>query len=240
MADFVRNKIVCRFGIPESIVTYNATNLNSDLKRKICEKFRIDHRNSTAYRSQMNEAVEVANKNIKRILRKIVDNHRQWQKKLSFALLGYQITMRTSTGATPYILVYGTEAVIPAEAEIPSLRVIQEAKLEDTEWIRVRQEQLILTDEKRMDTVCHGQLYQNRMANAFNKKVKPHQFIPGQLVLKKIFPHQEESARSLPSVVGRSSDLGRYGWKSQHEAYQLRHNQEILCLKTIELSFGCN
>ncbi|XP_075084916.1 uncharacterized protein LOC142168151 [Nicotiana tabacum] len=98
-----------------------------------------------------------------------------------------------STGPTPYMLVYGTEVVIPAEDKILSLRVIQEAKLDDAEWIRIRQEQLKLINEKRIDAVCHGQLYQNRMANAFNKKVKPRQFATAQLVLKKIFPHQEEA-----------------------------------------------
>nr|XP_033517704.1 uncharacterized protein LOC117281954 [Nicotiana tomentosiformis] len=103
----------------------------------------------------MNGAVEAANKNIKRILLKIVDNHRQWHEKLSFALLVYRTTMRTSSGATPYMLVFGTEAVIHAEVEIPSLRFIQEAKLDDAEWIRIRQEQLILIDKKRMDDVCH-------------------------------------------------------------------------------------
>ncbi|XP_070045199.1 uncharacterized protein [Nicotiana tomentosiformis] len=41
--------------------------LNSDIMREISEKFRIFHRNSTAYRPQMNGAVEAANKNIKRI-----------------------------------------------------------------------------------------------------------------------------------------------------------------------------
>ncbi|XP_075103620.1 uncharacterized protein LOC142178191 [Nicotiana tabacum] len=91
------------------------------------------------------------------------------------------------------MLVYGTKVVIPAEVEIPSLRVIQEAKLDDAEWIGVRQEQLMLIDEKKLDAVCHGQLYQNRMASAFNKRVKPRQLIPGQLVLKKIFPHQEKA-----------------------------------------------
>ncbi|XP_070034578.1 uncharacterized protein [Nicotiana tomentosiformis] len=104
----------------------------------------------------MNREVEVANRNIKRILRKIVDNYRQWHEKLAFALLGYRTTMRTSIGAMPYMLVYDTEAVIPAEVKIPSLRVIQEANLDDAEWIHVRQEYLILIDEKRMDVVCHG------------------------------------------------------------------------------------
>ena len=57
---------------------------------------------------------------------------------LPYALLGYQTTVRTSTGATPYLLVYGTEAFIPAEVEIPSLRIIQEAELSNVEWVRKR------------------------------------------------------------------------------------------------------
>ncbi|XP_070001991.1 uncharacterized protein [Nicotiana sylvestris] len=91
------------------------------------------------------------------------------------------------------MLVYGTEAVIPAEVEIPSLRVIQEAELDDAEWVKSRYEKLALIDEKRMNVVCHGQLYQNRMSRAFNKRVKPRKFTPGQLVLKKIFPYQDEA-----------------------------------------------
>ncbi|XP_075101683.1 uncharacterized protein LOC142177117 [Nicotiana tabacum] len=133
VADFVRNNIVCRFGILESIITDDAANLNSYLMRKVCEKFRIVHRNSIAYRPQMNGEFEAGNKNIKRILQKIVDNHRQWHKMLPFTLLGYRTTMRTSIGATSYIFVDNTEVVIPAEVKIPSLRVIQEAKLADVE-----------------------------------------------------------------------------------------------------------
>ena len=62
--DFVKNNIIFRFGIPESIITDNGTNLNSDLMRSMCEKFKINHRNSTTYRPQMNGAGEAANKNI--------------------------------------------------------------------------------------------------------------------------------------------------------------------------------
>ncbi|XP_069152701.1 uncharacterized protein [Solanum lycopersicum] len=90
----------------------------------ICEQFKVTHPNSTAYRPQMNGAVEAANKNIKKILRRIIDNHRGWHEMLPYTLLGYRTTVRTSIGATTYLLVYGTEVVIPAEVEIPSLRII--------------------------------------------------------------------------------------------------------------------
>ena len=75
LADFVRNNLICRFGVPESIITDNGENFNSHLMRDICEQFKITHRNSTTYHPQMNRAVEAANKNIKKILRKMIDNN---------------------------------------------------------------------------------------------------------------------------------------------------------------------
>ncbi|XP_070004996.1 uncharacterized protein [Nicotiana sylvestris] len=91
------------------------------------------------------------------------------------------------------MLVYGAEAVIPAEVEIPFLRIIQEVELSNAEWIRSHYEQLALIDGKIVNAVCHGQFYQNRMSRAFNKRVKPRQLALRQLVLKKIFPHQDEA-----------------------------------------------
>ncbi|XP_059285852.1 uncharacterized protein LOC132039379 [Lycium ferocissimum] len=93
--------------------------------------FRITHQNSTAYRLQMNGTVEAANKNIKRILRKMTDSKKCWHEQLPYALLGYRTTARTSTGVTLYLLVYGTEAFVPAEVKIPSMRIIQEVELDN-------------------------------------------------------------------------------------------------------------
>ncbi|XP_070010252.1 uncharacterized protein [Nicotiana sylvestris] len=120
------------------------------LMGEICEQFKIMHRNSTPYQPKGNGAVEAANKNIKKILRKMIQSSRKWHEKLSFALFGYRTTVRTTIGATPYLLVYGTEAVILAEVEIPSLRIIVEAKIEDSEWVKTHLEQLTLIDKKRM------------------------------------------------------------------------------------------
>jgi len=94
VVDFVREHIVCRFGVPELIITHNAANLNNDLIKVMCETLKIKHRNSTTYRLQMNRVVEAANKNIKKVLRKMVDHYKQWNEKLPFALLGYCTTVR--------------------------------------------------------------------------------------------------------------------------------------------------
>ena len=39
-------------------------------------------------------------------------------------------------------------------------------------------------DEKRMDALFHTQIYQRRIARAFNKKVKPEKIKAGDMVLK--------------------------------------------------------
>ncbi|XP_070030260.1 uncharacterized protein [Nicotiana sylvestris] len=44
VADFVKDRIVYRFGVPESIITNNASNINSDLMKAICEAFKNKHR----------------------------------------------------------------------------------------------------------------------------------------------------------------------------------------------------
>ncbi|PKI36104.1 hypothetical protein CRG98_043506 [Punica granatum] len=106
-------------------------------------------------------------------------NYKDWHEMLPYALLAYRTSIRTSTGATPYSLVYGMEAVLPIDVEIPSMRILAEAELEEAEWARQRYDQLNLIDEKRLKALCHGQCYQQRMARAFNAKT----FSEGAIIL---------------------------------------------------------
>jgi len=151
----------------------------------------------------MNGVVEAANKNIKKIIQKIVVTYKDWHEMLSFALHAYRTTVRTSTEATPYSLVYGMEAVMPLEVEIPSLRLLMDSELEEAEWANVRYEQLNLISEKRVAAICHHQLYQKRMAKAYDKKVRPCMFQEGDLVLKKLLSLPgENQSKWAPNYEG--------------------------------------
>src|ERR1051325_8566122 len=134
-----------------------------------------------------------ANKNIKKIVQKMVITYKDWHEMLPFALHGYRTSVRTSTGATPFYLVYGMEAVLPVEVEIPSMRVLMEDKLSEAEWCQSRYDQLNLIEEKRLTALCHGQLYHRRMKKAFDKKVRPRVFREGGLVLRNIISLNSDS-----------------------------------------------
>ena len=43
-------------------------NLNNKMMKEICKDFKIQHHNSMPYRPKMNRAIEVANKNIEKIV----------------------------------------------------------------------------------------------------------------------------------------------------------------------------
>ncbi|RDX78660.1 hypothetical protein CR513_41032, partial [Mucuna pruriens] len=64
-------------------------------------------------------------------------------------------------------------------------------------------EQLNLIEEKRLTALCHRQLYQKRIKNAFDKKARPRIFKEGDLVLKKILLNARDHRRKwMPKYEG--------------------------------------
>lgn len=151
----------------------------------------------------MNGVVEAANKNIKKIVQKMVVTYKDWHEMLPYALHGYRTSVRTSTGETPFSLVYGMEAVLPIEVEIPSLRILRDIELDESEWIQNRLDQLNFIDEKRLAAVCHGQINQKRMRKSFDKRVRPQNYQVGDLVLKRIIlPQGDPRGKWTPTYEG--------------------------------------
>ena len=149
VAKFIRSHIICRYGVPYELISDRRVHFKGEVDTLI-QEYGIQHHRSSAYRPQTNEAVEVANKNIKRILRKMVETSRDWSEKLPFSLWAYRTSSHTFIGATPYYLVYGMEAVLPVEIEMRSLRVAFEQQIFEIEWAQIHYDQLSHLDERRL------------------------------------------------------------------------------------------
>ena len=105
---------------------------------ELYEEFKIVHHNSSPYKPKMNGIFEAANKNIKKIIQKMVLTYKDWHEMLPFALHEYFTSIHTSTGETPFSFVYGMEAMLPVEVEIPFLCVIIKTMLLEAEWVHNR------------------------------------------------------------------------------------------------------
>ena len=68
---FIKNQLICRYGVPDKIIIDNGSNLNNKMMKDLCSEFKIAHHNSSPYRPKMNGVVEAANKNIKKIIQKM-------------------------------------------------------------------------------------------------------------------------------------------------------------------------
>ncbi|KAK4388287.1 hypothetical protein Sango_2435300 [Sesamum angolense] len=81
----------------------------------------------------------------------VAKSKRDWHERIGEALWAYRTTVRTPTQATPYALVYGVEAVLPLEQQIPSLRITIQEGLTEEENAQIRLEELEALDEKRLE-----------------------------------------------------------------------------------------
>ena len=75
------------------------------------------------------------------------------------------------------------EVIIPTEIGMPTLR-IDIPEQPNTEFVI---KDLDMTDELRKATVVRIESYHHRLANLYNRRVKPRMFHPGDLVLRKVF-----------------------------------------------------
>ena len=114
----------------------------------------------------------------------MIEIYYDWANKLSFALWGYRTTVRTSTEATPFSLVYGTEVVLPIEVEMKFLKVIVKVDLPEAKWVEQRLAQLNLIENERLKALYHTQLYHRRIVRAFDKRVRQHDIKVGDWVLR--------------------------------------------------------
>lgn len=138
----MKKEIICHYKVPNKIIIDNGPNLNNKMMKELCKNFKIEHHNSSSHRPKMNGGIEATNKNIKKIVGKMVGTCKDWHGMLSFALHGYHTSVPTSTRETPFSLVYGMNVVLPIKVEIPSLSILTDVKIDEVEWVQARLVQL--------------------------------------------------------------------------------------------------
>ena len=101
-------------------------------------------------------------------------------------------TPRTPTGETPFRLTYGTEAVIPVEVGVTSIKreVFNEESNNDHLWIN-----LDCLDEVRDKVSNRMTKYQQKMVVYYNKRVKLRRLDISDLVLRKVTLATRDSAQ---------------------------------------------
>ncbi|KAL2245985.1 UNVERIFIED_CONTAM: hypothetical protein Sindi_2866700 [Sesamum indicum] len=132
---------------------------------------------------QSNGQVEVVNRTILQHLKTRLSSKGSWLDELPRVLWAYRTTPRLSTGETPFYLVFGTEALIPAEIGEESHRVTMYDPATN------REERLLdleLIGEKREVAYAKMLHHKGLMMKSYNKKLKPRQFQVGDLILKKV------------------------------------------------------
>jgi hypothetical protein len=124
---FLFNHIITQFGVPQVIVTNHGTHFQNQMMGELSTKLGFHHEKSSPYCPRENGKSKAINKVLKTMLQFMVgSNKTSSHLQLFSALWAYRTSIKTITRFTPFQLVYGMEAVLPIECEIPSLKLTVE------------------------------------------------------------------------------------------------------------------
>jgi len=133
---FFWQNIICRFGVPRTLIVDNGKQFDLDKFKEFCRSIGTKIAFASVYYLESNGAVERANRVIFSTISKTLFNLRKgkWVEELPKVVWSYNTTASRTIGFTPFKLLYGEEAMLPEEAKHQSLRVVKQALAEDEEY----------------------------------------------------------------------------------------------------------
>ncbi|KAJ0489324.1 putative nucleotidyltransferase, Ribonuclease H [Helianthus annuus] len=193
--DFVWENIICRYGLPGVIVTDNGKQFAEKPFSLWCKEYRINQIFSSVAYPQSNGQVERTNRSIVEGIKTRLGRYESnWLEELPSVLWAIRTTEKASHRKTPYSLVFGSEAVIPAEIGVVTQRIVNMDPEVNTQETMLN---LQLLEEARDQAAIQEAKYKQRMESYYNKKVKNERFKPGDLVLRNNEASKKENQGKL-------------------------------------------
>ena len=100
-------RVFSNYGLPDILHSDQGCNFESSILRQTLEAFGIKKTRTTAYHPQGDGMVERFNRSLLQLLRAYVERQTEWEQYLPFVLFAYCTTVHTSTGVSPFELMYG-------------------------------------------------------------------------------------------------------------------------------------
>uniref|UniRef100_A0A2N9F6A1 Uncharacterized protein n=1 Tax=Fagus sylvatica TaxID=28930 RepID=A0A2N9F6A1_FAGSY len=208
--NFVWKAVICRFGIPRVLVSDNGKQFDNPRFRQFSQELGIHNHYSSPGHPQANGQVEVTNRSLLKLIKTRLEGAKGlWPEELPSILWAYRTTVRIPTGETPFRMTFGSEAVVPVEIGLTTLRTSAYDEQQNEEQLRLN---LDLIDEVRETAEARMKRYQEKMARHYNSRVKPRQLSIGDLVLRKV------------TLATRNPSEGKLGpnWEGPYKVIEVR------------------
>ena len=122
VVDFVRTYIIYWYGVPRYSIIDNGKPFINKLVTDLRGKFKFAQHKCLMYNAPANGLAEAFNKMFCNLLSKVVVKLKcDLHERVREVLWAYRTTYKTPTQLTSFAMVYGVEAVLPLELQIPSL-----------------------------------------------------------------------------------------------------------------------
>ena len=187
---FLFENVLMRFGAPWELVSDRGLHFVNKLIGAITELHQIAHRLTTPYNPKANGLTERANGIVGKILSKVVSAHKtDWDLKLASAVFAYNTAVKSTTGKSPYYLVYGQHPLSILGVE---LNMEQEGvPFEEIEQDRL--DQIETLEEDREAALERTIAIQQQRKKRFDKKIRHEDVQANDLALVYDSRHQKVS-----------------------------------------------